>query len=150
MSPNMLICTKLLYVWREYRSTQRNFVYIYRSISKAFRKNQKKKAREIKVTKSHKNRFGEGLGPLFGKGLGGLRRLLGGVWVVWGVSWALLGASWLVFGRSKSSFFSTWAQDGLQEAFWIDFGWTLGGFWEDLGGFGEGFGRIQKPFGSHI
>ena len=101
-------------------------------------------SRKIKVKKSHKNRFGEGLGPLLGRGLGGLGRLLGGVWVVWGVSWALLGASWLVFGRSKSSFFSTWAQDGLQEAFWIDLGSILGGFGESLGRDLEEFGSLVR------
>ena len=56
---------------------------------------------------------------------------------VWGVSWALLGALGLFFRRSKTYFFKALVQDGLQEAFWIDFGAVLGGF-------GEGFGR-PKP-----
>ena len=42
-------------------------------------------------------------------------------------------------------------QDGLQEAFWIDFGSILGGFGEGLGrvwgAFGEDFGRVWDIFG---
>ena len=65
---------------------------------------------------------------------------------VWGVSWALLGALGLFFRRSKTYFFKALVQDGLQEAFWIDFGAILGGFREVLGriltNFWRDFGRI--------
>ena len=59
-----------------------------------------------------------------------------------GASGALWGASWPFFGHSKSSFYKALVQDGLQDAFWMDFGslwWGLGTVWE---GFGEEFGRI--------
>ena len=70
---------------------------------------------------------------------------------VWGVSWALLGALGLFFRRSKTYFFKALVQDGLQEAFWIDFGWLLerfgGRFGEDLGGFLPIWGWILKRSG---
>ena len=74
----------------------------------------------------------------------------GGSGSVCGVSWALLGPSWPFFGRSKASFFKALIQDRLQEAFWIDFGSILGGFWQGLGGFGEGFGSIWKLLGKDL
>ena len=65
---------------------------------------------------------------------------------VWGVSWALLGALGLFFRRSKTYFVKALVQDGLQEAFWIDFGAILGGFGEVLGriltNFWMDFGRL--------
>jgi len=39
-----------------------------------------------------------------------------------GVSWALFGTLWLFFRRSKTYLFTALVQDGLREAFWIDFG----------------------------
>ena len=79
----------------------------------------------------------------FGRVLGSIVR---GVGTVWGVSWALWGASWWSFGPSKSSFCKALAQDGLQEAFWVDFGRVWGGIWEDLGGSWEDFGRFLDGF----
>ena len=77
-----------------------------------------------------------------------------GFGMVWRVFWALLGDSWAFFRRSKSSLFKAWVQDGLQEAFWIDFGRVLEGFGEglgrNLGGFGRfcaGCGQILGAFG---
>ena len=78
---------------------------------------------------------------------------MGSIWEgsgsVCGVSWALLGPSWPFFGRSKASFFKALIQDRLQEAFCIDFGSILGGFWQgltkDLGAFGSFWARIWKP-----
>ena len=65
---------------------------------------------------------------------------------VWGVSWVLLGALGLFFRPSKTYFFKALVQDGLQEAFWIDFGAILEEFWEVLGrilvNFWMDFGRI--------
>ena len=87
-------------------------------------------SRKIKAKKSHKNKFGEGLGPL-----------LGGVWVVWGVSWVLLGASWLVFGRSKSSCFFNMGPRSAPRSLLDRSGIDFGRVW---GGFGEGFGRIWE------
>ena len=67
----------------------------------------------------------------------GFGTVLGLIWegfgAVLGLFWALLAASWPFCGRSKSSFFQAWAQDGLQEAFWIDFGSIWAGIWEDFG-----------------
>ena len=80
--------------------------------------------RKKEASKSLKNRFGESFGLH-----------LGGFGTVWGLSWALLGASWLFFGRSKSGFVKGFVQDGLQEAFWIDFGSLWEGFGRVLGGF---------------
>ena len=57
------------------------------------------------------------------------------------VSWALLGASQPYFLHSRANFFKALVQDRLQEAFWIDFGFILGGFGEGLGGF---WGRIWE------
>ena len=84
----------------------------------------------------------------------GFGRVFGFIWegfgTVLGLFWALLAASWPFFGRSKSSFFQAWAQDGLQEAFWIDFGSIWGGIWEDFGrifgDFGPSQGRMRKSW----
>ena len=76
------------------------------------------------------NQFFEVLGLVlggFGKGFGGSGRLLGD------------------FG---ASFLDALIQDGLQEAFWIDFESIWGGFWEGLGGAWEGLGRDLRGFGS--
>ena len=56
-----------------------------------------------------------------------------GVGTVWGLFGPLLGDFCSYFGRSKYSFFQAWLQDGLQKAFWVEFGRVLGGFGEDLG-----------------
>ena len=64
-----------------------------------------------------------------------------GFGTLWDVFWALWGVSWSFFGRSKSSFFLAWVQDGLQEAFWVDFG----SIW---GRFGKDFGRVWVDLGS--
>ena len=84
----------------------------------------------------------------------GFGKVLGFIWEgsgsVCGVSWALLGPSWPFFWRSKASFFKALIQDRLQEAFWIDFGSILGGFWQGLGGFDEGFGSIWKLLGKDL
>ena len=81
---------------------------------------------------------------------------MGSIWerfgTVWAVFWALLGAFSPFFWCSKLIFFQPWVQDGVQEAFWIDFGsilegsgsiWGtfskgLAGFWIDFEGFWEG------------
>ena len=72
--------------------------------------------------------------------------ILGGSWEgfgrVWGLFGPLLGDFGSFFGRSKSIFLQTWAQDGLQEALWIDFGWILKGFGKVLEGLGPGFRRV--------
>ena len=65
---------------------------------------------------------------------------------VWGVSWALLGALGLFFRRSKTYFFKALVQDGLQEAFWIDFETILGGFREVLGRIWTNFWRDFEHF----
>ena len=76
---------------------------------------------------------------------------MGSIWeefgTVWGAFWALLGVSWLFLGCSKSSFFKAWAQDGLQEAFWVDLGSISEGFGMIWGGFGEEFGTRLETFG---
>ena len=72
---------------------------------------------------------------------------MGGFGTVLGVSWALLGASGPVFCFFRSRFFPTWVQDGLQDAFWIDFGSILGGLGRVLGGFWEGLGAVLEGFG---
>ena len=91
--------------------------------------------RKIKGEKSHKNRFGEGLGLHFGGVWGDLGRLLGA-----------LGRLLAILGAFKIEFFFNigprWSPRGLLERFCVDFGSILGGLWEILGGFGEGFGRI--------
>ena len=67
----------------------------------------------------------------------GFGSVLGLIWerlgTVWGLSGPLLGDFCSYFERSKSSFFQAWLQDGLQEAFWVEFGRVLEGFGEDLG-----------------
>ena len=65
---------------------------------------------------------------------------------VWGVSGAPLGALGLFFRRSKTYFFKALVQDGLQEAFWVDFGWILEGFGRVLEAFWTIFGRILVRF----
>ena len=66
--------------------------------------------------------------------------ILGSIWegfeALWGIFGALLGDFGAVLARSKSSFFPTWAQDGLQEAFWTNLGWIWGGLGQVLGGLG--------------
>ena len=56
----------------------------------------------------------------------------GSIWEKFGTLRAVLGplvgASWLFAGRSNSYLLKTWAQDGLQEAFWMAFESILGGF----------------------
>ena len=70
---------------------------------------------------------------------------MGFIWegfgTVLGLFWALLGDFCSYFGRSKYSFFQAWLQDGLQKAFWVDFG----SIW---GRFGEDFGRVWVDLGS--
>ena len=88
-----------------------------------------------------------------------LGRVLGSIWegfgVVLGFLWVLLAASWPLFERSKSNFFQAFAQNGLQEGFWMDlgslcedFGRVWGGFvekfWEDFGFFEHTVGRFWK------
>ena len=73
-------------------------------------------------------------------------RVLGSIWEGFGAVWGLFGAFLTLFsqffGRSKSIIFRAWAQDGLQEAFWMDFGWILIGF----GGLWERFGKVLAGF----
>ena len=61
---------------------------------------------------------------------------MGVIWekvgTVWGLFGPLLGDFCSYFGRSKYSIFQAWLQDGLQKAFWVEFGRVLGGFGEDL------------------
>ena len=65
-----------------------------------------------------------------------------------------MGALGLFFRRSKTYFFKALVQDGLQEAFWIDFGAILGGFGEVLGrisiNFLEGFWKNWEEFGRFV
>ena len=65
------------------------------------------------------------------------------IWEGFGAVFGLLGvlfaASWLFFGRSKSSFFQAFAENGLQEGFWMDFG----SLWEDFGKVLGGFEDIK-------
>ena len=76
----------------------------------------------------------------------GLGLHLGRVWDGLGTLLGALGRLWLIFWGWKSSFCKALVQDGLQEAFWIDFGAILGGFREVLGriwtNFWRDFGRI--------
>ena len=62
---------------------------------------------------------------------------MGSIWdgfgTAWGLILALLGASGSFLERSRSTFFKALVQNGLQEAFWIDFGRILDGFGEDFG-----------------
>ena len=62
--------------------------------------------------------------------------------MVWAVFWSLLGVLWSFFWCSKFNFFKALVQDGLQEAFWMDFGSLWEGFGTIWEGFGEEFGRI--------
>ena len=70
----------------------------------------------------------------------GFGSILGSIWGGFGalqnIFWALLGDFGAVLARSKSSFFPTWAQDGLQETFWTNLGWIWGGLEQVLGGLG--------------
>ena len=67
-------------------------------------------------------------------------KVLGVIWawfeMLWGLFWALLGAFGRLFDPSKPNFYIALVQDGLQEAFWIDFGRVWGGFGCVLGEFG--------------
>ena len=76
--------------------------------------------------------------------------VLGSIWegvgALGAVFWPLLGAFWPFFGRSESHLFKAWAQDGPQEAFWVDFGLILKGFGRVLRAFWEHFGRFLKRF----
>ena len=81
--------------------------------------------------KTPKNLTKISLGMVLGFILEGFRTVLG-------LFWALLAGSWPFLGRSKSSFFSALALDGLQDAFWSDFESILGGIREDLGRIWEG------------
>ena len=91
---------------------------------------------EKNLPKLLKNRFG---------------RVLGSIWeafgMVLGVSWPLLGASWALCAPPKFHFFKALVQDGLQEAFGIDFRSILGGFSRDLGGILEGFTQFWADWG---
>ena len=77
-------------------------------------------------------------------------RVLASIWegfgTVWGLSWELLGASWRIFEPSNSSFCKALAQNGLPEAFGVDFGGVWEGIWEDLGGSWEDFGQFLDEF----
>ena len=76
--------------------------------------------------------------------------VFGGFWAPFGRGLALSGPSvgrfWALlcgfFEPSKSSFCKALAQDGLQEAFGVEFGGVWGGIWEDLGGSWEDFGKF--------
>ena len=83
-------------------------------------------SRKIKIKKSHKNRFGEGLGPLLGRGLGGLGRLLGALW-------SLLAGFWTFKNEHFFNVGPRWALRSLLDRSGIDLGRAWGGFWEDLG-----------------
>ena len=80
----------------------------------------------------------------------GFGRVLGFIWegfgTVWALFWALFGASGPFFGRSRSSFYKALVQDGLQEAFRIDFGWLLEGFGRILANLGMDFGEMWADF----
>ena len=84
-----------------------------------------------------------------------LGRVLGSIWegfgVVLGFLWVLLAASWPLFERSKSNFFQAFAQNGLQEGFWMDFGSLCEGFGRVWGGFvekfWEDFGLLEHTVG---
>ena len=98
---------------------------------------------KIRSKKCSRNGFGAVLGSIWE-----------GVGTLWGVFWSLLGASWPFRGRSKSSFCKALIQNGLQEAFWIDFGSILRRIWEDFGriwrvsgGFGPILGWILDELG---
>ena len=74
---------------------------------------------------------------------GGLGLYLGQVWDGLGILLAAFGCLLVVFWTFKIQLFSALAQDGFQEAFWIDFGfigWGFRRFWEDL----EGFGKVWE------
>ena len=97
-----------------------------------------------KATKCLKTWIWEGLGLYLG--------------TVWAVFWALLGAFSPFFECSKLIFFQPWVQDGVQKAFWIDFGTILegsgnilgtfskglAGFWIDFEGFWEGLADLAQ------
>ena len=55
-------------------------------------------------------------------------------------------AFWPFLRRSDSAFFQTSVQDGVQEAFWSDFGSILEGSGRVWGGFWEGLGRILESW----
>ena len=78
----------------------------------------------------------------------GLGLHLGRVWDGLGLLSELLGASGPFFDRSKSNFYKALVQEGLQEAFWIDFGWLWEGFGTNFGWIWEDLGRIFGNFGT--
>ena len=99
--------------------------------------------RRIQAKNSLKNRIWEGRGLPLGKVWDGLGRLLGA-----------LGRLLAVFRALKIELFKALVQDGLQDAFWINFGKVLEGFGKGLGrdlggfrGFWAGYGQILEAFG---
>ena len=81
-------------------------------------------------------------------GLGGI---LGSIWegfgTLWGLFWTLLGAFGSFLWHSKPNFCKALVQNGLQEAFGIDFGSILGGFGSLQGLILEGSRRFGDAFG---
>ena len=81
----------------------------------------------------------------------GFGRVLDSIWEGFGtvqaLFWALLGAFGSFFWCSKSCFVPAWAQDGVQEAFWIDFGSISEGSGRILRGFLEGLQGLWIDFG---
>ena len=61
--------------------------------------------------------------------------------------WTLLGTSDTIFECLASSLYKVLVQDGLQEAFGIDFGQLLEGLREELGDLGWVFRNFGKDFG---
>ena len=80
----------------------------------------------------------------------GFGMVLGLIWERFGAILGLSGRSWPPLGRFsafKVEFFSqAWAQDKIQEAFWIDFGSIWRGIWEDFGWIWEGLGNNFAGF----
>ena len=74
----------------------------------------------------------------------------GGFGTAWGLFWALLGHFWSIFWRSKTSFFQTWVQDGLQEASGIHLGVDLGGLRANLWTIWGGIWETFKPSGEIV
>ena len=88
-----------------------------------------------KATKCLKTWIWEGLGLYLGKVSDGLGRLFG-----------TFGGFFTVFWCSKLIFFQPWVQDGVQEAFWIDFGSILEGSGSVLGTFSKGLAGFWIDF----
>ena len=74
---------------------------------------------------------------------------MGRVWDNLGPLMATFGQLLAVLGHSRSNFFQTLAQDGLQEAFWIDFGWISEGIWKDWGRIWDAFGISKLKLLGH-